>query len=178
MSQSAAQSLFAGLRRLQVTLLLADTGHSSTAVSVYVGDVLETTCGADGVVQKLLIQYRMPQGTDAIQPQPLGPKVGRLPLARVHQFNTPLLGQQRRWMWLGGGIVVVDDDEWHTWTCGTLQGTDQITCVPNALAHPVNDETRTFQLHWRAFRRRDAEEWANCRHGDSLRNQKTSFFDL
>ena len=40
-------------------------------------------------------------------------------------------------MWLGGGIVVVDDDEWHTWTCGTLQGTDQITCVPNALAHPV-----------------------------------------
>ena len=30
------------------------------------GDVLETTCGADGVVQKLLIQYRMPQGRDSL----------------------------------------------------------------------------------------------------------------
>ena len=32
----------------------------------YVGDVLEATCGADGVVQKLLIQYRMPQGRDSL----------------------------------------------------------------------------------------------------------------
>ena len=43
-----------------------DTFVGGYGTLFYVGDVLETTCGADGVVQKLLIQYRMPQGRDSL----------------------------------------------------------------------------------------------------------------